>query len=68
MSVTYCTVEKFWGISLSVTDDATVLYCKALCDVKFSQIEGYGRKFSHVELSNIASSVKFSNSIALQKS
>ena len=26
--------------------------CKALCDVKFSQIEGNGRKFSQIELSN----------------
>ena len=25
-------------------------YCKALCDVKFLQIEGNGRKFSHREL------------------
>ena len=27
-------------------------YCIALCDVKFSQIEGNGRKFRHIELSN----------------
>ena len=27
-------------------------YCKALCDVKFSQIEGNGREFSHKEISN----------------
>ena len=36
---------------------------KALWDVKFSQIEGYDRKFCHIELSNTASSVKFSNSL-----
>ena len=41
-----------------MTDDAIA---KALCDVKFSQIEGNGRKFRHIE---IASSVKFSNSVA----
>ena len=28
-------------------------YCKVLCDVKFSQIGGNGRKFSHIELSNV---------------
>ena len=28
------------------------LYCKALYEVKFSQIEGNGWKFSHIELSN----------------
>ena len=38
-------------------------YCKALCDVKFCQIAGNGRKFSHIELSNIASSVEFSDSV-----
>ena len=27
-------------------------YCKALCNVKFSQIEGNGQKFSHIERSN----------------
>ena len=27
------------------------IYCKALCDVKFSKIEENGRKFSHIELS-----------------
>ena len=39
------------------------LYCKALCDVKFCQIEGNGRKFRHIELSNIASSVNFFNCV-----
>ena len=34
-------------------------YCKALCDEKFCQIAGNGRKFSHIELSNKESSVKF---------
>ena len=43
--------------------DFTVLYvaddpCKAQCDVQFSQIEGNGRKFRPLELSN-----KFSNSV-----
>ena len=42
-------LAKFWRISLYLTDDA---YCKALCDVKFRHIEGYGRKFRHIELSN----------------
>ena len=36
--------------------------CDVLCDVKFSHIEGNGRKFSHIQLSNIVSSVKLSNS------
>ena len=41
-----------------VTDDAW--------NVKFSQIEGNGRKFRHIELSNIASSVKFSNGVSIR--
>ena len=32
-----------------MTDDAIA---KALCDIKFSQIEGNGRKFRHRELGN----------------
>ena len=36
-------------------------YCKALCDVKFRQIEGKGRKFCQIELSNIAASLKLSH-------
>ena len=28
------------------------LFCKALCEEKFRQIEGNGRKLSHIELSN----------------
>ena len=44
-------------ILLKVTD------CKALCDVKYSQIKGNGRQFHHIGLSNIVVS-KFSNSVA----
>ena len=44
----------------------TIHYCKALCDVKLCQIEGNGRKFSHIELSIITSSVKFSNIVCSQ--
>ena len=43
-------IENFWRISLYVTDDA--IFRKALCDVKFRQIEGNGWKFRHIELSN----------------
>ena len=32
-------------------------YCKALCDVKFSQIEGNGGKFSYIELQALALSI-----------
>ena len=42
-------------------------FCKALCNVKFSQIEDDNRKFRHMELSNIALSVKFSNSVASKR-
>ena len=35
-----------------LADFAVCDYCKALCDEKFSQIEGNGRKFRHLELSN----------------
>ena len=38
-------LEQFWQISLYATD-------KALCDVMFSQIEGNGGKFCHIELIN----------------
>ena len=44
----YTLLEKFWRISLYGTDDAIA----TRCDVKLSQIEGIGRKFSHLELSN----------------
>ena len=45
----YCTLlEKFWRISLHLTDDA--IYCKAQCDVKLRHIEGNGRKFCQIEL------------------
>ena len=37
------------------------LYCKALCDVKLSKIEGNSRKFSH-ELSNSVTRYIFSSS------
>ena len=42
-----CTVRK-------VLEDFAVqnLNLKALCDVKFRQIEVNGRKFRHIELSN----------------
>ena len=44
-----------------MTDDA--IFRKALCDVKFRQIEGNGRKFSPIELSNsVISYTVFSNS------
>ena len=38
-------------------------FCKALCDVKFRKIEGNGRKFHQIKLSNISSSFKISNSV-----
>ena len=39
--------EKFWRISLYVTDDTIAqIY---VCDEKFSQIEGNGRKFGHIQ-------------------
>ena len=45
--------------NLRVMADFAVLYLsadaiasKALCDVKLSQIEGNGRKFRHIDLSN----------------
>ena len=54
-------LEKCWRISLYLTDDAIAK--EALCDVKFRQIEGNDRKFRHIELTSIASSVKLSNSL-----
>ena len=42
----YTLLEKFVRISLYLTD------FKALCDVKFHQIEGNGQTFRHIELSN----------------
>ena len=60
MNSVYATVLKsFRRISLFVTNDAIA---KHYCDVKFSQIEGNSRKFSHIEQQAIASSVKYSNS------
>ena len=44
-------LEKFWRISLYLTDDATV-YCKTECDVKFGQVEGNGRNERHIELNS----------------
>ena len=40
----------FWWILLYVCN--WWRYCKARCDIKFSQIEGNGRTFSHIELNN----------------
>ena len=51
-----CSVRKVLA-DFAVCD--VLCYCKALWDVTFRQIEGNGRKFRHIELSN---SVKFSNS------
>ena len=39
----YALLEKFWQISVYVTDDAIA---KLSVDDKFSQIEGSGREFS----------------------
>ena len=44
-----CTGRKGWA-DCAVCD--WWRYCKALCDVKFSQMEGNGRKFRHIQLSN----------------
>ena len=38
-------------------------HCCDPCDARFSQIQGNGPQFRHIELSNIASSVQFSNSV-----
>ena len=42
----YMYAEKFWRISLYVTNDAKT---KLYRDKKISQKEGNGRKFSHIE-------------------
>ena len=56
-----CTLlEKFGWISL-YSMWLWWPYFKALCDVKFLQIEGNVRKFPYIELSN--TSLKFSNSV-----
>ena len=39
--------DRFWRISLYCTVCGWWRYCNALCDVKFSQIEGNGGKFHH---------------------
>ena len=44
-----CTVRKILA-DYAVCDRRR--YCKAACDVKFSQIEGNSRKFHQKELSN----------------
>ena len=44
-----CTVRKVLG-DFAVCD--VLSYCKALCDVQFRQIEGNGRTFRHILLSN----------------
>ena len=44
-----CTVRKILA-DYAVCDRRR--YCKALCDVKFSQIEGNSRTFCHIEISN----------------
>ena len=50
LELLYTLLEKFWQISLYLTDDAiTKLY---ICDVKCCQIEGNGRKFRPIELSS----------------
>ena len=56
---TLYTVKKGLADSLFVTNR----FCKALCDVKFSQIEGNGRQFSHIWSLALTSSVIFSNSL-----
>ena len=38
-------LEKFWRISLYLTDDA---FAKALCNEKFRKIQENGRKFCHI--------------------
>ena len=44
----YTLLEKFWQISLYVIDDAIAR------DVKFCQLEGNDREFSHIEPSVIS--------------
>ena len=41
-----CTVRNLFA-DFAVFD---LRYCKAVCDVKLSPIEGYGRTFRHAEL------------------
>ena len=58
-SVVNTLLEKFWRISLYLTDDAIA----KLFALAFSQLEGSGRKLSHIKLSNIVLFVKCSNSV-----
>ena len=51
MQHVHALLEKFWWISLYLTDDATAkLYMTY--DVKFCPIEEHGRTFRRIELSN----------------
>ena len=54
--IIYCSVTVC-RISLYVTDDAIAKL--HICDVKFSQIEGNGRKLRHIQLSNSVISYLF---------
>ena len=45
-------LENVWRILLYVTDEATAKLYSTVCDVKFRQIEGNGRTFYHIQLSN----------------
>ena len=52
---TICTVIKDLANFAALVCDWLCCY-KALCDEKFSQIEGVGGKFSRIELNSVASS------------
>ena len=43
-------LEKFWQISLYLTDDAKLQF--SMYDLKLSKIEGKGRQLRHIGLSN----------------
>ena len=58
-AVQFKLLEHFWRILLYVPDYAIAKLYVTL--VKFSQIQGNGRTFRHIDA--IASSVKFSNSV-----
>ena len=63
----YCTVELQGGGGFDVplyTIRKVLTDKEALCEEKFSHIEGNSRKFVHIELCLIASSVKLSNTFA----
>ena len=69
--VSSCPDSKF-SVVRTITDSKVLADCAVqyvtddAWNVKFSQIEGNGRKFRHIELSNIASSVKFSNGVSIR--